>query len=149
MKDAAVAVDNFSLELGGAQILKKISFSVRPGDYISIVGPNGAGKTTLLKCLNRVLTGGSGSVRIFGSPLEELSQRELARRVSYVPQLDGRSLPLAAGKGYPPLADNSIQLFRKFLQVLYQAREAGRLVNSFRAGCRSAVGDVLSQALGK
>ncbi len=98
MKDAAVAVNNFSLELGGAKILQNISFSVRPGDYVSIVGPNGAGKTTLLKCLNRVLTGGSGSVRIFGQPLEKLSQRELARRVSYVPQLDGRPLPFTAAE---------------------------------------------------
>ncbi len=98
MNKSAVEVENFCLELGGARILKDISFSVRQGDYVSIVGPNGAGKTTLLKCLNRVLTGGRGDVRIFGQPLEELSQRELARRVSYVPQLDGRSLPYTAAE---------------------------------------------------
>ncbi len=98
MDTPAIAVKNFSLELGGAKILQNVSFSVRPGDYLSIVGPNGAGKTTLLKCLNRVLTGGSGDVRIGGRPLEEISQRELARMVSYVPQLDGRSLPFTVAE---------------------------------------------------
>jgi iron complex transport system ATP-binding protein len=98
MDTPAVTVNNFSLELGGAQILNDVSFSVLPGDYLSIVGPNGAGKTTLLKCLNRVLTGGSGDVRICGTPIGELSQRELAQRVSYVPQLDGRSLPFTAAE---------------------------------------------------
>jgi iron complex transport system ATP-binding protein len=35
---------------------------------------------------------------VFGRPLAGYSQRELARRVCYVPQLDGRALPYTAGE---------------------------------------------------
>ncbi len=139
MKDAAVAVENFSLELGGATILREISFSVRPGDYLSIVGPNGAGKTTLLKCLNRVLTGGSGSVRIFGRSLEEFSQRELARRVSYVPQLDGRSLPFTAAEF---MAMGRYPYLSAFSGIRQQDR---RELND--AACRAGVEDLLERRL--
>jgi iron complex transport system ATP-binding protein len=52
----------------------------------SIIGANGSGKSTLLKCLVRIKTGWSGRVNLFGRCLESYSQRELARRVSYVPQ---------------------------------------------------------------
>jgi len=91
--DAAIDLVGFSFGLAGKTILREVTFSVRRGEYLSILGPNGAGKTTLLKCIDRVLTGGSGRIEVFGRPLGGFSQRELARRISYVPQADGRVLP--------------------------------------------------------
>lgn len=98
MNETAISVTEYGITLGGRKILDGVSFEIRSGEYLSVVGPNGAGKTTLLKCLNRILTGGSGRIGIFGRPLESYSQRELARRVCYVPQLDGRALPYTAGE---------------------------------------------------
>ena len=46
-----------------------------------IVGPNGAGKSTLIKAILGLVPAASGSVKLFGRPLQE--QR---RRVGYVPQ---------------------------------------------------------------
>lgn len=89
----AVAVRGFSFRLGKKEILRDVSFDVRAGQYVSIVGPNGAGKTTLLKCLDRILTGGTGRIEVFGRPLDGYGQKELARRLSYVPQADGRVFP--------------------------------------------------------
>ena len=54
---------HFSLALGGKEILRDVTLSVRRGEYVAIVGPNGAGKTTLLKCFGRLLSGGRGEVR--------------------------------------------------------------------------------------
>jgi iron complex transport system ATP-binding protein len=89
----AVEVRDFSFRLGKKEILRDVSFQVRAGQYVSIVGPNGAGKTTLLKCLDRICTGGTGRIEIFNRPLQGYRQKELARRLSYVPQADGRVFP--------------------------------------------------------
>ncbi|MBW7865352.1 MAG: ABC transporter ATP-binding protein [Candidatus Hydrogenedens sp.] len=93
MTAAAFEVKNVGLVLDGKAILRDISFSVAPGESLAIIGPNGAGKTSLLRGLMRMTPGVTGTVRVFGDPVARLSQRELARRVSYVPQAEGRTLP--------------------------------------------------------
>jgi iron complex transport system ATP-binding protein len=91
--DTVLELDRFSFRIGSKEILRDVSFGVGRGEYLSIVGPNGAGKTTLLKCVDRILAGGTGRIAVFGRPLESYSQRELARRLAYVPQSDGRVFP--------------------------------------------------------
>jgi iron complex transport system ATP-binding protein len=86
-------IREFSFRLGRNEILRDVSFSVVRGEYLSIVGPNGAGKTTLLKCIDRLLIGGTGRIEVFGRPLGSYRQKDLARRISYVPQADGRVIP--------------------------------------------------------
>ena len=108
-----VEVREFSLELGGKHILRKVSLSVADGEYVSIIGPNGAGKTTLLKCIMRILAGGTGDIRVAGRPIGSYTQRELARVVSYVPQADGRLLPFTVREfvmmgRYPHLSPFSV-----------------------------------------
>ncbi len=88
-----IQIDAFSFSLGKKEILRDVSFTVRRGEYLSIVGPNGAGKTTLVKCIDRILTGGTGRIDVCGRPLGQYKQIELARRISYVPQADGRVSP--------------------------------------------------------
>lgn len=91
--NSVIEVRDFSFQLGRKEILREVSFAVEEGEYLTIIGPNGAGKTTLLKCLDRILTGGSGTIEICGRPLASYSQKELAQRISYVPQADGRVFP--------------------------------------------------------
>lgn len=86
-------IAGFSFRIGTKEILRDVSFSVARGEYLSIVGPNGAGKTTLLKCLDRIYRGGTGRIMVFGQSLPSYRQRDLARRLSYVPQADGRVFP--------------------------------------------------------
>ncbi len=78
-------------------VLKGVSLTVEPGECVAIVGPNGVGKTTLIKCLAGLLHPDQGEIRVGGTDLRDLSARERALRMAYVPQADGRVLPFSVG----------------------------------------------------
>jgi iron complex transport system ATP-binding protein len=86
-------IRDLSVSLGGQKVLDRVSFGVCRGEALAIVGPNGAGKTTLLRCMAGILAGEEGEIRLDGRPLGEYDRRQLARRMSYVPQADSQSVP--------------------------------------------------------
>jgi iron complex transport system ATP-binding protein len=146
----AIAVRDFSFRLGKKQILRDVSFCVRAGEYLSIVGPNGAGKTTLLKCLDRIYTGGTGQIEIFSRPLASYGQKELARRVSYVPQADGRVFPFTVAEfvlmgRYPYLSPFSTitredrEAVRQALKQTATSKLADRQLDTLSGGERQKV----------
>jgi len=150
MKEPAIEVDTFSFSFGNKRILNKVSLEVASGDYLSIIGPNGAGKTTLIKCLNRILSGGRGSIKIRGKPLESYSQKELARAVSYVPQADGRQLPFTVEEfvtmgRYPYLRPFSSagredrEIVNRAMALTATDSLAGRTLDSLSGGERQKV----------
>jgi len=53
----------------GVVALKSVGFSIREGEFISIVGRSGCGKSTLIKILAGLLTHTSGEVTIEGRPV--------------------------------------------------------------------------------
>ena len=58
--------------------LADVSFSVREGEFLSIVGPSGCGKTTLLKIIGGLLKQTAGEVKISGGSVEDaLAERRL------------------------------------------------------------------------
>ncbi|MFA7083053.1 MAG: ABC transporter ATP-binding protein [Arcobacteraceae bacterium] len=68
------------------QILNNIDFQLYQGDVLSLVGQNGCGKTTLLKILLGLLKS-KGSITILSKQIETYSNKELAKLISYVPQM--------------------------------------------------------------
>jgi len=63
-----------------------VSLEIPRGDLVGILGPNGSGKTTLLRLLGGMLTPASGRVSIDGRDLARIPRRDVARRISVVPQ---------------------------------------------------------------
>lgn len=82
-----------SIALGGAEIIKKISFRVAAGEFFVIIGPNGSGKTTLLKGMSATAPLAAGEIRIKKRPLTAFSRRELARTIALVPQQMPQDFP--------------------------------------------------------
>jgi len=74
-----------SVCVGEKIILDNVSVSIEAGEWVSVVGPNGAGKTTLLSVMAGLRTA-SGNIWIGDTDLKELSPRERARLLAYVPQ---------------------------------------------------------------
>lgn len=59
-----ISVDQLSIEFGGFQLFKDVSFVVNPKDRIGLVGKNGAGKSTLLKVFMGMQPATKGNVSI-------------------------------------------------------------------------------------
>ncbi|MEH7255823.1 energy-coupling factor transporter ATPase, partial [Neobacillus niacini] len=62
-------------ENSSVSVLKNVSFSIYPGEYVAIIGHNGSGKSTLSKHLNGLLTPGSGDVWVQGHNTKDESKK--------------------------------------------------------------------------
>ena len=60
-------------------ILDGIDFAAPPGDFVAILGPSGSGKSTLLGLMAGLDRPTSGSIRLDGEHIENLSEDALAR----------------------------------------------------------------------
>jgi ATP-binding cassette subfamily B protein len=68
------------------EILKGISFTAKPGSVTALVGPSGAGKTTISALLPRLYDVTSGSIKIDGNDLRDLSISSLRDSIGVVMQ---------------------------------------------------------------
>jgi putative ABC transport system ATP-binding protein len=63
---------------GPVDALAGVDLSVQEGELAAVVGPSGSGKTTLLQIMGTLDRPSSGAVRVAGSDVADLSDRELA-----------------------------------------------------------------------
>ena len=82
-----VEVRDLVKRIEGREILKGVSFEVREREIFSIIGGSGSGKTSITKHIIGLWKPTSGSVKVFGKEVGELSQRELdelRKNIGYV-----------------------------------------------------------------
>lgn len=83
---AALSFERLSFAYRERPVVREVSISIARGEMVGLLGPNGAGKSTLLKLAAGTLRSISGSIRLLGRDVKQLSQREIARQVAFVPQ---------------------------------------------------------------
>ena len=77
-----IRVTDLRKRFGDNEILKGISFEMRPQTVLGVIGASGSGKSTLLRCLNGLETIDGGTIECDGVRLEAgLSTAEYRRRV--------------------------------------------------------------------
>jgi ABC-type nitrate/sulfonate/bicarbonate transport system ATPase subunit len=54
----------FSRAQGSDDVLRNVSFEIRPGEFLALVGPSGAGKSTLLRIVAGLVRPRSGEVKV-------------------------------------------------------------------------------------
>ncbi|MBO5524165.1 MAG: ABC transporter ATP-binding protein [Roseburia sp.] len=85
-KDNSVVLEGVSFRYKDADrnALEHISLTIKPGEHIALVGPSGGGKTTLASVVARFWDVSSGSVKIGGVDVKNISKEELMNTVSFV-----------------------------------------------------------------
>jgi len=70
----------------GEEVLKGLTFSVKPGEMAAIVGYTGAGKTTIINVLARLWDIDSGEIRLDNIPIKNIPIEQLRRCIMPVTQ---------------------------------------------------------------
>ena len=71
----------------GPDIINSCTVNVNRGEIVSILGPNGAGKSTAMKAMLGLLNLKSGSSKINGEDISNLSHQDRVKKgISFVPQ---------------------------------------------------------------
>ena len=84
-KDASVELKNIHFSYDGkTEVLKGISLTIPQGQTVAFVGPSGGGKTTLANLISRFFDPQSGSIKVGGVDLKEISKEELMNTISFV-----------------------------------------------------------------
>ena len=69
---------------GKAEVIKGVSMDIKPGQTVAFVGPSGGGKSTLANLICRFFDVQSGSVRVGGADVRDVSKEELMDTISFV-----------------------------------------------------------------
>ena len=72
MDTMKLVVKDLEMVFDGKKTLKKVSFDVRDGEFLSILGPSGCGKTTILRILIGLLKPTGGTVTKDGQDILNL-----------------------------------------------------------------------------
>ena len=124
-------------ERAGEEVLRDVSFRVEPGTTVALVGPSGAGKSTIATLVPRLQEASSGTVRVGGADVRELTFDSLRSAVGVVTQ-DGHLFhdTIAANLRYAAPEATDEELW----EVLGRARLA-ELVRSLPDGLDTVVGE--------
>ena len=131
-KDSSVVVENIQFAYPNAKnlALDGVSMQIRSGEHIALVGPSGGGKTTLASLIARFWDVKSGTIKLGGVNVKNISSDELMNQVSYVFQ-DSRLLKMSildnVRMGRPDATDEEVMQALKDAQAweFVSAKEQG------------------------
>ncbi|SHJ54707.1 ABC transporter ATP-binding protein [Parasporobacterium paucivorans] len=88
-----IQIENATFHYDDKPIFKDIHLETAAGELFCIMGCNGCGKSTLLDCIlgNHIL--GRGTILVSGKEVSGYRPAELAKKISYVPQIHEKSFP--------------------------------------------------------
>ena len=89
-----LTTQDFSTGYQGNKIIKSINLSLVRSEWLGIIGANGSGKSTFLKGISRILDVYTGSAYLYGQNIHNSSTKEIAKKISVLPQHQRSNLSL-------------------------------------------------------
>ena len=80
-------VKDLYVNYGAIEAIKGISFTVQPGEIVTLIGANGAGKTTTLHTISGLVKAKSGSITYNGTDLQTIDPSKIiSLGIAHVPE---------------------------------------------------------------
>ena len=102
------------------EILEDIDFTAKPGETTAIIGSTGSGKSTIVNLIPRFYDVTRGELLIDGVNIKEVSQKELRRKIGFVPQkgmLFSGTIESNIKYGNPEMSDEEMVKAAKIAQA--------------------------------
>ena len=106
MAEALLAVDGLHAWYGESHVLQGMTFTVHPGEVVTLLGRNGVGKTTTMRAIMGMLARRQGSIAVAGRETIAMASHRIARLgLGYCPEERGifASLTVRQNLELPPV----------------------------------------------
>jgi len=138
-----IRINDVDFAYGSVPVLHGITADLTGPKFVSILGPNGVGKSTLIHCINKVLSPTGGTVMLDDRSVSDISIKEMAKIVGYVPYSANDTFPLSVVDtvlmGRHPHSkwgslDQDLDIVHETLEMLGISHLAMRSFNELSAG---------------
>ncbi|NLV74586.1 MAG: ABC transporter ATP-binding protein [Chloroflexi bacterium] len=123
--------------LGGKKVLDEISFTANPGQVVALLGPTGSGKSTIINLIPRFYDVSSGSIRIDGQDIRDVTIDSLRNQIGIVLQetrLFGSTIGENISFGRPEATQEEIE-------AAARAAAAHEFIEAMPDGYKTGVGE--------
>ena len=145
--DCVLEINNLKKLYKNGRGVEDVTLTVNRGDVVGLLGPNGSGKTTTMRAVTGLSTPGAGTIRIFGTDVQEDFEKATAKMGSLIemPALYGnltawQNLKMAA-RYYDNVDNDRIRYILELVRLdRYRNDKAGR----FSLGMKQRLGLALA-----
>ena len=138
-----IEAQDLGVSYGDNLIWEHINLTIDQPGLISILGPNGVGKSTFMYTINKILEPTSGRVLLDGQDVMEMTYKDIAKKVAYVPQASGETFAMTVmdtvlmgrypHSGYSVTLED-LEIAADSLQKMHMGEFAMRNFNELSAG---------------
>ncbi len=138
-----IKINDIDFAYGSVPVLHNITADLTGPKFVSILGPNGVGKSTLIHCINKILSPTTGTIMLDDRNVSDISIKEMAKLVGYVPYSANDTFPLSVVDtvlmGRHPYSkwgtlDQDLDIVHDTLKMLGISHLAMRSFNELSAG---------------
>jgi len=140
----AIEVTDLSFAYGTNQVLRDISVTFGRGEMVAILGANGAGKSTLFHCILGAQRKYTGTIRLDGADISQISRSNIAAKLAYIPQTAESVFNYTVLQSVLMGTTNQLGVFgrpgKEHLRAAMEALESFGIENLAQCGCNEISG---------